>query len=68
MGVGGKSVNGVGWGGWWQWLKQRSGMIKLARFRVAMASTCSIDVHHRNQPNKSKLALYTYYYINCKSH
>ena len=40
MGVNGK---GAGWGGWWQRLTQRSKMIQMAEFSVAMTmtSTCT---------------------------
>ena len=32
---------GVGWGRWWQRLKQRSKMTQIVEFRVAMTSTCT---------------------------
>ena len=33
--------DGVRWGGWWQQPKQRTGMIQVTGFRMAMTCTCT---------------------------
>ena len=41
---------GLGWGGWWQRLKQRSKTTQIVEFRVAMMSTSTHEgpiVHYK---------------------